>query len=86
MRKVVSSSLHGIILAEAYGIPAVFLSEGRSEEILKYYDWYFSTGRSNVRMANTLVEALDMEPMEVPDLSKMQESIMEAFPYDLWEN
>ena len=83
--KVISSSLHGIILAESYGIPAVFLCEGRNSELFKYYDWYFSTGRKNVRLASTWEEALAMEPMELPELSLLQRHLIEVFPYDLWE-
>lgn len=83
--KIISSSLHGIILAEAYGIPAVFLGEGRDFEIFKYYDWYYSTGRKNVNVACSIDEALQMKPMELPNLSLMQEALIKNFPYDLWE-
>lgn len=83
---VISSSLHGIILAEAYGIPAIFLNTGGyvDEALMKYYDWYFSTGRYTVKVAMTLDEALQMSPMPLPDLSDMQERLIKAFPYDLW--
>lgn len=81
---VISSSLHGIILAEAYGVPAIFLKAGMDNQLLKFYDWYYSTGRINVRMARTLNEALEMEPMELPDLQDMQEKLLQSFPYDLW--
>lgn len=83
--KVISSSLHGIILAETYGIPAIFLNQGVSDQSLKYLDWYYSTGRSNIRMASSLEEALAMEPMELPDLQLMQQQIQDAFPADLWQ-
>lgn len=83
-KKIISSSLHGIILAEAYGVPAVFLGLDRDYEMLKYYDWYLSSGRKNVKIAFSLDEAINMQPCEVPDLTKMQKTIMEAFPYDLW--
>lgn len=83
-KKIISSSLHGIILAESYGIPAVFLGEGRDFEMFKYYDWYLSTGRRNVKIAFSLDEALKMEAPNVPDLRGMQEEIMTVFPYDLW--
>ncbi|MDD6786028.1 MAG: polysaccharide pyruvyl transferase family protein, partial [Eggerthellales bacterium] len=44
---VISSSLHGIILAESYGVPAVLLNDNRvGFSLFKYEDWYFSTGRS----------------------------------------
>lgn len=82
--KVISSSLHGIIMAEAYGIPAVFLCEGRENEMLKYYDWYFSTGRKNVVIAESMAEAIDIKPMPLPDLEEMREKLINSFPYDLW--
>lgn len=82
--KIVSSSLHGIILAEAYGIPAVFLTKGRDGEILKYYDWYFSTERRSVKAALSFEEAVCMEPMPLPDLRQMQKGLLASFPYDLW--
>ena len=83
--KIVSSSLHGIILAEAYGIPAVFLGEGRDLEMFKYYDWYYSTGRKNVKAAYSLEEAVKMPPMALPELLPLQQVLLEAFPYDLWK-
>ena len=83
--KIVSSSLHGIILAEAYGIPAVFLNNKMDEELIKFYDYYYSTGRFNVVVANSLQEALEIDPMPLPDLEKIREKLLESFPYDLWE-
>ena len=83
---VISSSLHGIILAETYGVPAIFLSEGMDEEIIKFFDWYYSTGRYNIVMAQSLEEALEMQPMEIPQLDKMRQDLIDAFPVDLWKN
>lgn len=86
-KKIISSSLHGIILAEAYGIPALFLNTGGyvSEALMKYYDWYYSTTRFDVKMAMSLDEAIQMDPMPLPDLKDMQERLINVFPYDLWE-
>ena len=77
--------MHGIILAETYGIPAIFLNQGISDQSMKFLDWYYSTGRTNIKMASSVSEALKMKPMELPDLSKMQEELIRVFPYDLWE-
>lgn len=84
--KVISSSLHGIILAESYGIPAVFLGKCREIEWLKYYDWYFSTHRTNIRIAHSIKEALEMDPLPLPKLNEMRSNLIASFPYDLWEN
>lgn len=84
-KKIISSSLHGIILAEAYGIPTVFLWEGLDDELMKFYDWYFSTDRFSVQIARSLPEALSMEPMPLPSLVSMQRELMACFPTDLWK-
>ena len=54
------------------------------EEIIKYFDWYYSTGRYNIKIAASLDEALNMEPMEIPDLEQMRKRLMDSFPADLW--
>lgn len=81
---VVSSSLHGIILSEAYGVPAVLLNY-HDIDLLKYFDYYFSTGRRSVKVASCIEEALETEPMPLPDLTEMQKNLLASFPYDLFE-
>lgn len=83
-KRVISSSLHGVILAEAYGVPAVLLLQ-EGKDIFKYLDWYHSTGRTAVKVARSLQEALEMEPMPLPDLHRMQDAVLRAFPTDLWD-
>ena len=85
-KKVYSSSLHGIILAEAYGVPAVFFRGVQAVIDFKYKDYYASTGRFDVPMANNLAEAFSAAPPAIPDLSNLQKGLMNAFPYDLWED
>lgn len=55
---VISASLHGIIIAETYGVPAVFLNDAESEDLFKYEDYYASTGRWHIPMVNTVEEAV----------------------------
>lgn len=81
---IISSSLHGIILAETYGVPAVFFNDEKDDELFKFYDWYYSTGRRNVRIAYSLEEAMAMTPMELPDLRNMQQGLLDSFPYDIF--
>lgn len=85
-KKVITSSLHGIILAESYGVPVVFFRGLKKRADFKYLDYYYSTGRKDVKIAGSFEEALKMEPMPLPDLKDLQEGLIKSFPYDLWED
>ncbi len=81
---VISSSLHGLVVAEAYGIPARLLRVTENEHIFKYQDYYFGTGRNQFRYASSVEEALLMggEKPYVCDLQKLYE----AFPFEFWNH
>lgn len=84
-KKIITSSLHGVILAEAYGVPAVWY-RGLGEKVdFKYMDYYYSTGRHDIPLLTTVEEALSVEPLPIPDLSELQQGLIKTFPYDLWE-
>lgn len=82
---VVSSSLHGIILAEAYGIPAVFWNcpHIRSQGF-KFLDWYQSTGRQQPAMIQELSELGSVQLLPPPTLDDMRRALLDSFPYELW--
>lgn len=79
---VISSSLHGIIIAESYGIPARWLRVSEIEPMLKYKDYYLGTNRPFYRYAESVEEALQMggEVSYSCDLQKLYE----AFPFEFW--
>lgn len=79
---VVGSSLHAIIIAEAFGVPAQ-LYQSRHEHLFKYQDYYEGTGRNEFIMANSIDEAIKLggEPPCIFD----SKALIGAFPYDLWE-
>ena len=53
---IISSSLHGLICADAYSIPNVWLDEHKLPEgHFKFMDYFSSQNRTNVRL-NTLDE------------------------------
>ncbi len=80
---VISSSLHGIIVAESFGIPARLLKMTWIEPLLKYQDYYESTGRPNFRYATSVQDALQMggEPPGFIDKKKL----IDAFPWDYFK-
>ena len=81
---VVSSSLHGIIIAETYGVPAIFLNSV-PYQLCKFFDWYYSTGRYDIKICKTIDEAIQIQPMQLPDLVSMREKLISLFPVDLWD-
>lgn len=83
---VISGSLHGIVLAEAYGVPAILLAGAMDRDRFKYDDYYQGTGRPRYDVALTVDEAIAMGGQALPSLASTQESLMNAFPRDLWES
>ncbi|MCQ2801552.1 MAG: polysaccharide pyruvyl transferase family protein [Bacilli bacterium] len=83
---VISSSLHGIIIAEAYGVPAIWLHNDESDqEEHKYYDYYYSTGRNNPPLVSSIEEGLKLTVPSIPKLDNIVENLLKSFPYDLWK-
>lgn len=82
---IISSSLHGVILADAYGVPSVWY-RGLGKDIdFKYLDYYASTGRRPETIPTTIEEAMNTKPLPLPDLKPLQEGLLKSFPYDLWD-
>jgi pyruvyltransferase len=80
---VISGSLHGIILAEAYGVRAILLSD-IDTDWFKYEDYFLSAGCREVIKAESVEQALAMTVSEPPDLSELQLGLIASFPRDLW--
>lgn len=68
---VVSSSLHGIIFAEALGVPALMHRPLASEESAKYEDYYFGTGRFAYPIVETLADIKRVEPPPLPTVNAL---------------
>ena len=84
-KKVIASSLHGIIFAETYQVPAVFYQDRPEKYSFKYADWYEGTGRKQWLQTDSLEKAIEMDPNPAPDLTGMRDRLLDVFPYDLWE-
>jgi pyruvyltransferase len=79
---VLSSSLHGIVIAEAYGIPARYVRLTDEENLFKYRDYYAGTGRAQFSYASSIAEGLEMGGETAPIFDP--EPLLRAFPFELW--
>jgi pyruvyltransferase len=80
--KVVSSSLHGLILADSLGVPSVPLRmHGNKEPILKYEDYYQGSGRSAPRFSIDIDEALRRDPIAFSYKKKHLLRCLASFPF-----
>lgn len=81
---VLASSLHGLIIAEAYGIPARYVRLSQTEDPFKYKDYYLGSGRleSELQFASSIEEGKEMGGM--PGLRFDHRPLLDAFPLQLW--
>ena len=81
---VVSSSLHGLIIAEAFGIPTIWYNpQGRGT--FKYKDWYLSIGIKDPAVINSISEIGEKRNVGLDSkISQLVEPLMDSFPFELW--
>ena len=78
---MVATSLHAVVVAEAFGVPARSVVN-RSETEFKYADYYLATNRADYRRAATVDEAITLGGERAPDIDL--EPLINAFPIDLF--
>ncbi|GGM42588.1 polysaccharide pyruvyl transferase family protein [Microbacterium saperdae] len=87
--QVIASSLHGVILAEAFGIPVAAMKSS-TEPSFKYLDYFEGTGRTEVPVAETVEDAKKLLASrhihENPLAAWVPKPLQQAFPIDLWRS
>lgn len=78
---VVGSSLHGLIVAESYGVPARRVVSA-AEPDFKYEDYYSGTGRKNQSAAISIDDAMELGEPQTPEFDL--DGLVASFPRFLW--
>lgn len=83
--RVITSSLHGLVVADAFGRPAVLVIP-EAEPMFKYEDYRLGIGRPLAEATPDLATARDrIKTAEAVDIPRERiEALLESFPRDLW--
>lgn len=79
--RVVGSSLHAVVVAEALGVPAS-LVRAQGEPELKYDDYFRGSGRTGYETFPDLESALAAPPV-VAEMPWDPQPLLDAFPWDV---
>lgn len=85
--RVISSSLHGVIVAESLGIPVRRIRVSKEPGDLKFDDFYLSYRGSQPKMVYTLAEANEamMSPLPLYARDAYARRILKTFPSYLFQ-
>lgn len=82
--RVISSAMHGIILADALGVPVVPMRLGTRIPLFKYHDYWLGTQREPVDFTHGLNEALSAEAAPPPTFDEaLFQGLIDSCPFDL---
>lgn len=79
---VITSSLHGLILAEVFGVPVRFVHPIGGETLFKYEDYLEGTGRTMSKIPQSFNDGFSLEmgvSFPKPEVDPMR--MVEAFPF-----
>lgn len=83
-KKIISSSLHGIIIAQAYGIPTYWIKISQiGYDDFKFHDFFQSVGIMEPRYINAKTKSVDdiLQNISLPPLNYDPRPLIDSFPY-----
>ncbi len=83
---VLTSSLHGLIISESFGVPVRLFKPFGGETLFKYEDYLEGTGRKLNKKPKSFNESFHEKDGVAFDLMKFNnEALIKAFPVDIFE-
>lgn len=76
---LISTALHGLIIADSFNIPNRYMRVTESEHLLKFDDYYSGTNRHTYKYARTVNESLDMGCVERCEFNLKE--LIDSFPF-----
>jgi pyruvyltransferase len=91
-KRLISSSLHGVIIADAFGVPVQWLRRQSAVQPGKFYDYFesfphehWNSSINGKEIVGTLNDTSNLpKPMEAADRSEYARKILESFPFHLF--
>jgi pyruvyltransferase len=82
---VITSSLHGIVVSEAFGVPVRFVMPVGGETLFKYKDYFEGTGRVLKVPPDSIIDKLIPESgVSMPSPVYDSDAMLKAFPVDFF--
>lgn len=90
---ILSTSLHGLIVSDAYGVPNKYCTVANKklegEEHFKFNDYFESVGRNDVdplllNSSETITDGFVPKVLEHPDVNLDLDLLTDVFPYDFY--
>jgi len=82
---VFTSSLHGIILSEAFGVPVRFIAPTGGETLFKYKDYYEGTGRTIENNFDSFAHHINIKCGSImPKPTYNTQAMLDVFPNDIF--
>lgn len=81
--RIITSSLHGKILADAYGVPCE-VYQGKTTARFKFDDFALGSDQEAFEFHPTVTSAIHADSSLPPRMDQVSDRLLDTFPMDIW--